>query len=83
VIITEEFVQAAGGPRSAYVRSAMVQAGDKHRVGALMDFLLSVGSCALTLEDAAKHGLKIYEKNFSFMGSVFVYSLLDKTIQQF
>jgi hypothetical protein len=75
--ITKKFIELAGGPRSPLVRSAMVQAGDKHRVEALKKFLLSVGSCEITYDDIRALGLDVREKTYPFCGQALVYVLLD------
>jgi hypothetical protein len=77
VYITLKFIASAGGPRSPFVRSAMAQAGDKLRVSALIDFLVSVGSCEITFDDAKTYGLEVRRKKFSFMGSPLVFAFLD------
>ncbi|MDR1510973.1 MAG: hypothetical protein LBS53_15215 [Synergistaceae bacterium] len=75
--ITKKFVESAGGPRSAAVRQAMVQAGDKHRVEALKMFLISVGCCEITRGDIESLGLSAREKKYRFCAAPLVYVLLD------
>jgi hypothetical protein len=75
--ITKKFVESAGGPRSAMVRRAMIQAGDKHRVEALKMFLISVGCCEVTRDDIEALGLNVYEKKYKFCAAPLIYVLLD------
>ncbi|MDR1322549.1 MAG: hypothetical protein LBK56_14200 [Gracilibacteraceae bacterium] len=76
MIITKEFLDNAGR-RSALARKALVQAGDQHRNEALKKFLLSVGSCEITMNDLEVLGLRAYEKKYCFMAEPLIYALLD------
>jgi hypothetical protein len=83
MIITKEFLDKAGR-RSPLARAAMAQAGDKYRVEALKKFLLSVGSCEITLGDAKALGVPAREKEYCFMAGAITYVLLDpETFRRF
>ena len=58
-------------------RAAMVQAGDKLRIEALIKSLLSVGVCKITREEAESLNLPILEKKYSFMAGKLTYVLLS------
>jgi hypothetical protein len=58
-------------------RKAMVQAGDRHRVGALMDFLVSQGACAITLDDASSLGLEVIRKKMGLAARALALAFLD------
>jgi hypothetical protein len=75
--ITKKFIELAGGPRSPLVRSAMVQAGNKHRIEALKKFLISVGACEITPDDIDILDLTVREKKYGFCGEPLTYVLLD------
>ena len=79
MLITKEFLDKAGR-RSPLAREAMLQAGDKLRVEALKQFLLSVGSCEITLDEARNLGLPIREKKYCFMADSITYVLLNDGI---
>ncbi|MDR1915712.1 MAG: hypothetical protein LBQ58_03945 [Synergistaceae bacterium] len=76
MLITKEFLDKVGR-NSPIARAAMVQAGDKGRIRALMKFLISVGSCEITLAEARALGLPIQEKKYCFMSDSITYVLLD------
>ena len=83
MIISEKFLDDAGR-RSPMVRAAMVQAGDKNRVKALKDALVSIGACEMTQDDAAALNLPIYQRKYAFMAFPITYTLLDKeTFERF
>jgi len=63
--ITKEFLDTVGR-RSPMARSAMVQAGDKKRIEALLNALVSIGACEITRAEIAELGLEIKEKRFPF-----------------
>jgi hypothetical protein len=77
MIISEKFLRDVD-KRSPMAREAMVQAGDKIRIRALKDFLLSVGTCELTLEDVEKAGWILREKKYCFMKTSLTYVLLSQ-----
>ena len=83
MIFTEKFLDDAGR-RSPMVRAAMVQAGDKIRVKALKNALVSIGACEMTQDDAAALNLPIYKRKYVFMAFPVTYTLLDKeTFERF
>ncbi|MCL2146972.1 MAG: hypothetical protein FWH52_04100 [Synergistaceae bacterium] len=76
MIITKEFLDSVGR-RSAIARSAMVQAGDKSRIKALKEALISIGACEITRGDAEMLNLTIKHKKYSFLSSPLNFVLLD------
>jgi len=76
--ITKEFLDTVGR-RSPMARSSMVQAGDKLRINALINALISIGACEITREDIADLELEIKEKRFSFTPAPIKFVMLDNT----
>jgi len=56
----------------------MVQAGDKVRVKALKDALISIGACEITQNDVEMLNLPIYQKKYVFLASPIIFTFLDK-----
>ena len=77
MIITEKFLDDTG-QRSSIARAAMVQAGDKIRIKALRDALISIGACEITQNDAEALNLPIHQKKYAFLASPITFTLLDK-----
>ena len=77
MIITEKFLDDTGR-RSPIARAAMVQAGDKIRVKALKDALISIGACEITKTDVEMLNLPIYQKKYIFLASPIIFTFLDK-----
>lgn len=76
MFVTREMIEKEG-KRSPFIRHALVQSGDKLRVDALKQFLLSVGVCELTFEEALKLRCVIHRKKYRFMGNEIVFVFLD------
>jgi hypothetical protein len=77
MIISEKFLDDIGR-RSPIARAAMVQAGDKIRVKALKDALVSIGACEITKNDVEMLNLTIYQKKYVFLASPIIFAFLDK-----
>ena len=75
--ITKQFLDDVGA-RSPVAREAMVQAGDKNRIKALLDALISIGACDITFEDIEKLQLPVYKKKYSFSATTLTCVLLDE-----
>jgi hypothetical protein len=76
MLITKKFLDDTGR-RSLIARAAMVQAGDKNRIKALKNFLISVGACEMTFDDAKTLNLPLCKKQYSFLTSPMTFVLLD------
>ena len=76
MFITRKFLYEVGR-RSPMARMAMVQAGDRNRIKALKNFLISVGACEITYKEAENLGLEIRKKKYSFSTVCLSYVLLD------
>jgi hypothetical protein len=79
MIITSKFLDDVGR-RSPIARAAMVQAGDKVRIRALKDALISIGACEITQNDVEALNLPTCQKKYAFMASPMTFALLDKEI---
>ena len=79
MLITKKFLDDVGR-RSPMAREAMVQAGDKNRVKALKNFLVSIGSCEITHEDARNLNLPVFKKKYSFSSTHLIYVLLPPPV---
>lgn len=77
MLITERFLDTVG-QRSPMARKAMVQAGDKIRIRAMKQALISIGACEITYEDISRLGLDVLEKRFSFTLKPLVFVFLDE-----
>ena len=66
MLITDEFLKTVD-PRSPLARQAMVQAGDKSRIRALKQALISIGCCEIKPADVHRLGLIVYRKKYCFM----------------
>ena len=75
--LTKKLLESGEGARSPLVRSAMEQAGDKHRVEGLKKFLVSAGSCVITFDDAANYGLRVLRKKYSFCRGSVVFAFVE------
>ena len=76
MIITKKFLDDAGR-RSPMARMAMVQAGDKVRIKALKNALISIGACEITREEADALGVPIRQKKYAFLAAPMTFALLD------
>lgn len=76
MFITQSLIEKVGR-RSPMIRSAMVQAGDKIRLDALKEALLSIGVCELTRNDVEQNAYAVQEKKFAFNATPLTYVLLD------
>lgn len=76
MFITRKFLDEAGR-RSPMARMAIVQAGDRNRIKALKNFLISVGACEITYKEAESLGLEIRKKKYSFSTVCLSYVLMD------
>ena len=77
MIITEKFLDDAGR-RSPAARAAMAQAGDKIRIKALKDALISIGVCEITQDNAKELNLPICQKKYAFLASPITFAFLDE-----
>ena len=66
MLITKNFLDTVGR-RSSIARHAMVQAGDKNRIKALISFFISTGACEINFSDVKTHNLTVIKKKYSFM----------------
>lgn len=83
MLITKRFLDIVGR-RAPMARRAMIQAGDKIRIKALKEALISIGVCGITFEDISILGLDVQEKHFSFTPKPLIFVLLDeKTFNEY
>ena len=83
MLITKKFLDDVGH-RSPIARGAMVQAGDKVRIKALKDALISIGACEITQKDVEILNLPIYKRKYSFLATIMNFVLLDEeTFERF
>jgi hypothetical protein len=77
MLITKQFLDDAGR-RSPMARSAMVQAGDKARIGALKAALVSIGVCEISQQEAEELKLPLRQKKYAFLAGTMTFALLDE-----
>ena len=76
MLITQRFLDDVGR-RSPMARAAMAQAGDKIRIKAMINVLVTSGACEIKYEEAEALKLPVYEKKYSFLAEPLVYVLLN------
>ena len=83
MIITEKFLNDTGR-RSPAARAAMVQAGDRIRIKALKDALISIGVCEITQDNVKSLNLPICQKKYAFLAFPITFAFLyEETFEHF